>query len=339
MQVQQQPTQAFSSLLQQVIAQTNQQPAHNPLPTSHADANAIIALLSSIQHQLSSQQPTVNHQSANNSLNMNLILQPFQQSQHPNPTLNLLDTIRYNSAGGQAPSSAQLLGHSISSSVHALMSLYGLLMPQPTLPNTIVSAAMTQPNNMAVQTLLTLLHRVGEEDRQRRAQADAILHAIISAIGLFEDGNNMIDETDSQRGLVAALAQTLGSTGEATTPSVPLVSVIGVPNNGFAHPPQGWSPSLSGSNLSIQADSIHGVTGRRDDADAAGQLEEDDHAQTQNGPENGGGNEDGNDGAGKVDRLLSQRKRKSRDDDDDQYDTKDDSWNNRLRTRKKSPDK
>ena len=130
-QVQQQAiqTQAFSSSLQQVIAQTNQLLAPYPLQ----EANAIIALLSNMQAQLRSQQPSVpSHQRPLNQVNqpnntaansifqgflssnqqpllipqstpsqqlpvlnqsttdpliMNLILQPFQQTHHPNLTL------------------------------------------------------------------------------------------------------------------------------------------------------------------------------------------------------------------------------------------------------------
>ncbi len=165
------------------MAQTNQQPAHNPQP-SQADTNAIIALISnlisSMQRQLSSQQPSIPsqppvlNQSTNNPLNNNHILPLFQQSQHPNPTMSLLNTVLSIFTGGRTPSSAHLLGHSTTSSqsnaLHALMSLHGLLLPQRTLPNTNNSAAMAQ-------LLLLAMHRMGEIERERRTQADAINHA------------------------------------------------------------------------------------------------------------------------------------------------------------------
>jgi hypothetical protein len=157
-QVQQQPAQVFSSSLQQdVMAQTNQQPPPDPL-SSQADANNAITdlisnLISNIQRQhSSSQQPSIPsqqsvlNQSTNHPLNMNHILQSFQQRQHPNTTLNLLNTALSILAGGQAPSSTQLMGHHSPSSqsnnaAHALMSLCGMTLPQPTLPNANANAS------------------------------------------------------------------------------------------------------------------------------------------------------------------------------------------------------
>jgi hypothetical protein len=360
-QVQQQPPQAISSSLQQIMAQTNQLPPPNPL-SSQADANNAITdmisnLISNIQRQLSSQQPSIPNrqpmlnQSTNHPLNMNHnILHSFQQRQHPNsnPTLNLLNTALSILAGGQAPSSTQLMGHHSPSSqsnnaVHALMSLYGMTLPQPTFPNTITSAAMSQPNNIAVQTLLTLMHRISENERERRAQADAVNHAIISTIGQFVGGNNMINEAERQRRLVAALGQTHGSTGVANTPNVALGSgmTVGVPYIGAAQSQQVDAPPPPASNQNIQADSIAAIlqAARRDDA--ARQLEK---ARAQNNNPDNGAEEDGNDGGGKADGPLSPRKRKSPDDgqydgDDDNSWADDDSWNKRLRPRKKSPRK
>jgi len=321
-QVQQQPTQALSSLLQQVMPQTHQQPAHNPLPTSQADTNnPIIALISnlisSMQHQYSSQQPSIpsqqpvaNHALRLNNIDANNYLQLIQQSQHPNPTMSLLNTVLSISAGGQTPSSAHLLGHSTSSSqsnaLHALMSLHGMSSHQPALPNTNNSAAMSQ-------LLLLAMHRMGEEDRQRRAQADAINHAIISAIGLFVGGNSMTDEAGSLGGLVAGLAQTLGSTGETNASNVPLGSgiIVDAPNhNSVAHFQQvGAPPPPPAGNENIEAGSIAAIlqAARRDDA--AGQLG---YASAQNSNrDDGGDDEDGNGGKCKVDGLLSSRKRRS----------------------------
>ena len=67
--------------------------------------------------------------------------------------------------------------------------------------------------------------------------------------------------------------------------------------------------------------------------DAAGQLEDDDHARNDlddgNYEDNSNGDHEG--------RQLSRGKRKPP--DDDQYDTDDDSWTERLRPRKMSPRK
>jgi len=363
-QVQQLPAQAFSSLVQQVVmAQTNQLPAPNPLP-SQADANNAITelisnLISNVQHQLSSQQPSIPsqqsvlnqntnqpnnndanrilqgimssnqqpllsphstpsrhpelNQNTNNPLNINHILQSFQQRQHPNPTLNLLNTALSILAGGQAPSSTQLMGHpspsSQSNAVQALMSLYGMMLPQPTpLPNTITSADMSQ-------LLVLVLQRIVEEE-QRREQVDAILHAFILTIGQFVGGNSMTDEAERQR-LVAALGQTHGSTRETTAPGMTLRA----PYSSAAQFQQlGTPPPPSAGNVNIQADSIAAILQAARRGDVAGQLEDDDHAR--NGPDNGD-NENGNDD--REGRQLSH--------------VHDDSWTERLRPRKKSPRK
>jgi hypothetical protein len=253
-QVQQQPTQAPPLLQEQVaMAQTNQPPASNPMP-NQAVANAITGLLSNTQRQRSSQQPpsipsqqSVLNQSANqpnaytngilqsimgstllsqnsvptlqpvlshaNQLNTNLVLQPFQQWQPPQ-----LDTAPSVSVGSRAPFSDQLMGSSSpstqSNAVRALVSLYGMSSRAGTFPNTNTTPAMSQHDIMYVQTLLMLMHRLREEELQRRAQADAIIHnLIIATTGLISEGNNMIDEAERQNGLAAA---SIGSTGGAS---------------------------------------------------------------------------------------------------------------------------
>ena len=55
----QHPCQTISPLNQQVMAQTNHQPAPNPLQNSQLVTNATVALLSTIQHLLSSQQLSI----------------------------------------------------------------------------------------------------------------------------------------------------------------------------------------------------------------------------------------------------------------------------------------
>lgn len=99
---QQSSTQAFSPLLQQVMTQTNQLPASKPLP-SQTDANAATpGLISNIQRQHSSQQPTIpsqhsvlnrNTDNANNYSDTNSILEGTMGSNQqrlpsPYPTLS-----------------------------------------------------------------------------------------------------------------------------------------------------------------------------------------------------------------------------------------------------------
>jgi hypothetical protein len=277
-------------------------------------------------------QPVLSHA---NQLNANLILQPFQQWHLPE-----LDTALSIPAGSQAPFSDQLMGYSSpspqSNAVRALMSLYGMSSRAGTFPNTNTTPAMSQHDIMCVQILLTLLHRLGEDDRQRRAQVDALMHNLfIATTELISGGNNMIDEAEIQRRLVAALGQTIGSTGGTNAPNVPLGSgmTVSVPCNIPAQPQQAGTSTSSAGNLNIPADSIAATlqATRRGDA---GQLEGDVRAKNI-GPDNID-NEDGDSG-GNVERRHSPRKRKSPDEgygaDDD------DSRNKRLRPRKKSPRK
>jgi len=174
---QQQPNQASSSLLQQVLALINQSPPPNPPPSQ---ADAIADLITNIQRQRSSQQPSIpsQHSALNHQLNMNLNLQPTQQRQNPNPTMNLLNAALSILVGSQTPSAHQR------NAIQALMSLYGMLLRTGTFPNTNASPpAMPQLNNMPAQSLLMLIHRVCEDERQRRVQADATQNAIIANIG------------------------------------------------------------------------------------------------------------------------------------------------------------
>ena len=262
-------------------------------------------LLSS--HSTPGQQPVPNQPNQLSNVDANNHLQPFQQWSQPNPTLNhLLNTAPSILAGSQAPS-AQLMGYSSTSSrsdaIHALMSLYGMMLPQLTLPNTNTSAPMSR-------LLVLLMHRVAEEELQRRVQVDAIHEAIIATIGQIVGGNNVIDEAERQRRLVAALGQTLGNTGETNTSNVPLSNPSGmtvrVPHNTAAHSQQVGTPPSPGGNLDIQAASIAAIL----QAAAVGQLEEDALAQN-NGPDNsvdGAGNDEY-----KVNGPFSPRKRKSPD--------------------------
>ncbi len=243
----------------------------------------------------------------------NNYLQSFQQRQHPNPTVNLLNTALSILAGSQAPS-AQLMGYSSSSSqssaMHSLMSLYGMTVPQPTLLNSNTSAPMSQ-------LLVLAMQRVVEEELQRRAQADANFAIVTTIQWILGQGcvpNNSIVQT--QQGILPPSRQTLGSN-----------------NNDTVQPQQVGAPPPSAGNLNIQACSMAAILQAARRGEAAGQSEDGD-AHTQNGPDdngnvNGDNNDDDHEG-----RPLSPGKRKSR--DDDQYDdTNDDSWNERLRPRKK----
>jgi hypothetical protein len=143
-------------------------------------------------------------------------------------------------------------------------------------------------------------------------------------------GNNMIDEAERQRGLLAALGQTNGSTGETTAPNVSLGSgtTVRVPYSITVQPQQvGTLPPPAAGNMNIQANSIAAILQAARMGDVAGQPEDDDHAR--NGPDNGDNEDDNDDREG---RQVSPRKRKSP--NDDQYDADNDSWTKRLRPRK-----
>ncbi len=339
------------------MAQTNQPPAPNLL-TNQADANAITALLSNIQRQSTGQQSVLNlntnqpnnadgilqsimgsnqqpllsqntvpslQQPVLNNVDANSYLQPFQQWQPPNPTINLLNTILNNLVGGHQMSLDQLMGYSSPSpqinAERALMSLYGMVLPQHTLPITNTTPAMSQPNNVAVQTLLMLIRQVGEEELQRRAQVDAIQNAIMTSIGrsLGQDGFSNNNSMQTQQGVIPpSRQQTLGSN-----------------HDNFVQRQQvGTSPPSAGNgNLNIQADSIAAILQAARRGEAAGWLEEDDDAR--NGSDDSDSANEDNNGDNKE-RPFSARKRNSSSDDDADDD---DSWNERLRPRKKSPSK
>jgi hypothetical protein len=184
-QQQQQPNQATSSLLQQFFAQTNQLP-----PPDHPLSNqtgTIADLISHIQRQRSSQQPPSipSQQSAlNHLLNMDLNLHPFQQLQHQDPTLNLLKTALSILVGSETPSAQPYSpAPDQRNAIQALLSLYGMSSLAGTLSNSPPPPDISQHNNVAVQSLLMLIHRACEDERERRVQAVATQNAIIASIG------------------------------------------------------------------------------------------------------------------------------------------------------------
>jgi len=349
---QQQQHQTQTSPLRQVMAQTNQPPAPNPLPRqADGSADPISNIQRSRQQPLSSQQSILNqhsnqpniadannflqgivgnaisqnslanqqsllNQNANNHLlNMNLTLpplQPFQQWQHPNPTVNLLNNALNILVGNLTTSAPQMDYSPVTpqrDAIQALMNVYGMSSSSAggAYPNTNTAPTISQPDN-AIQSLLMLINQVCEDDRRRRAQADAVQSAIIASIVQILGVSNTIDEAESQRGLVAAPGQTLGSTGETTTPNVPLAThptgmTVRVPHAaaaGGGQMQQGIPPSSAG-NKNFQADSIAAILQAARSA-AGGQHEEDAETQIDEG---------------KDDRPHSPRKRKSPDGADD----------------------
>jgi len=266
-----------ASPLQQVMELTNQ-PSVPPNPLLPTQVDGIAALISNIQRSrlqssvVSSQQSVLNSQ-----LNMNHSLQPFQQWQHSNPTTNLLNTVLSVMAGSQA-ASAQLMGYSPpSSQSSSLLSLLTSSSTSGTYPNTNTTPTIFQSDNNAIQSLLMLVHRVCEDERLRLTQVNSTQNAIIATIGQLLGVSNTIDEAE-RRGLVAALGQALGSTGERTTPNpnVPLTTRhtgmnVGVPHaaasSGQMH--QSIQKSSPGS-LNFQVDrsaAILQATRRQDDDD------------------------------------------------------------------------
>jgi hypothetical protein len=313
-QVQQQHTQASSPLLQ-VVAQTERPPAPNPTPTQ-ADANAAItALLSNIQRQCSNQQPSIpSQQSVLSQLNTNLIRQSFQQWQHPDPTINLLNAALSILVGGQTPS-AQLMRYSPVSqqrdAIQVLTTLYRMSSHAGAFPDTNTTLDVSQPNNnMAVQSLLTLLHQVGEDKRQRRANADAIRNATIATIGQILGVNNMDPAAPTAQGQVLRRNDGATSLNVHVPPRNPTGMTIRVPHHIAAQTHQGIPPPSAGS-LNFHADPIAAILQAA--RGEAGQLLKGD-AQTQNGQDNLSDNDDNDEGKDDHDeRPLCPRKRKSPD--------------------------
>jgi hypothetical protein len=350
---------------QQVMVQLNQQympapPAQNPLP-SQAHANAIADLISNMQRSTqpststqppgqneltnqmnianaistlqnivgNNQHPVSNHASQLNNNNV----QSFQQWQAPNPTLNLLNSV-LNMAGGPL-SSAQMMGRypvpsSQNTAVNALMSLSGMLQ-QPSLSNTNTTrpasgtsvATAPQTNDAtSVISLLLVLQRFAEEEYQRRAQVDAIQNAIMSTIlrilGQGVPNNSTAQPPQQAAGAPPPQRQSIGSNNINIAQSQ---QVLGAPH-----------PSV-GNN--IQADSIAAILQAAQRGDAMAQPGEDARVQNNRAANNStsDSSEDVNEDDNAEDGLRSPRNQKS----PDHYDADDDSWNDRLRPRKKSP--
>ena len=350
---------------QQVMVQLNQQympapPALNPLP-SQAHANAIADLISNMQRSTqpststqpqgqneltnqinianaistlqnivgSKQHPVSNHASQLNNNNV----QSFQQWQVPNPTLNLLNSV-LNMAGGPL-SSAQMVGRypvpsSQNTAVNTLMSLSGMLQ-QPSLSNTNTTrsasgtsvATVPQTNDAtSVISLLLVLQRFAEEEYQRRAQVDAIQNAIMSTIlrilGQSVPNNSTAQPPQQATGAPPPPRQSVGSNNTNIAQSQQVLGAL--------------HPSV-GNN--IQADSIAAILQAAQRGDAMAQPREDTRVQNNRTANNStsDSSEEVNEDDNEEDGLRSPRNQKS----PDHYDADDDSWNDRLRPRKKSP--
>ena len=301
-------------------------PNPNPLSSSNdtiADLISTIQRISQQQQQqqqtpISSQQPILNQNTdqpePDNAAAISILQsllgnnqQSFQQFQQVNPTMNILNNLF---RGGQQPSPAQPMGYSSlpsqgnSNAVHPLMSL---LSQQQMYPHQNSTAAMSHLNNdMAVQSLLMLLHRVGEEERQRRAQADATQNAIIATIVQILGANSTIDGAGRQRGL------------ELESRSIPTGMTVRVPYNDAGHPWQVGMPPSAAGNHDVQAPSqIAAILQAARRENAAEQLEVEDARAQDNSPDSSGDVDDDNDeGEGRCEhdeQPLSSRKRKSPD--------------------------
>lgn len=263
----------------------------NPANTQ-AQADALTALLSSFQRN--NEQTPLQYQQ---SIRENSIL---QGRIHPNPAMNLVNTAVNNLAGDEV-SLAQMLGNfnntPQSNTITALLS--SMLPAQPTFFNTSSTA------------LLMLLRQIGEENRQRRAQADAIQNALMTAIGgILGRGVIRTDEEESQRRAISALGQMLGGI-----------------NNNVAPNHQGIPSPLRAGNLNVQADPIAAILQPARMSETR-QLKEDNQARKSNG----GDNYDG-DHKNETQPLPHWRKRKSP--DNDQYDSDDDCRNESRRPHKR----
>jgi len=299
-QVQQQQVKQQQPQALPLLQQVMEQIKHQPAPNPLPNQSNTANAIADLISSIQRQQPSTSNQQPILNQNNNY-LQSFQQWQQPNPTMDMRNTL--DSLVGGQPSSAQLMGNAFPTStqnnaMHTLLSLYGTLLDSDT------PGAMSQPHYMDfLQSLLMVMQQVVEEELQRRAQVDAFQSALLTAIGRMVLGqgsgfpNNNMFQT--QQGIIPPSMQMFGS------------------NNNTAQPQQqvGLQPPSAASSVPVA----------RGDG-AAGLPDDDVHAR--NGLENG------ND-EGKADGPVSSRKRKSV--DDGQYDSDDDSWNERLRPRKRSP--
>ena len=305
------------ALLLQALAQTNQL-APNLLPRQTDALAALLYLFQRINQQTTfPNQQSIN---VNNILQGNVDgLQSLLPWQYQVPTIPQLNTALNNLAGGQW-SSAQLMGNSQQSTmsnaiiiIHALMSLSGIFPAQPTFPNTNI-INMPQ-SNVSFQSLLMMLQRLGDEERQRRTQANSTLNAIVVILDrILGQGESMIEE-ERRRRVISALGQILGSPGRS--------------NNTSTRQNQPGIPPSAG-NLNLQADATTDIlqNARRDEA-----VHNQEFVRMKNNSQ-----DDSDDEGDDQQDVGSLSSKKSPDDDkDDKHDDAADnrSLKDRLRTRKK----
>lgn len=285
-----QTEQTQASPLHQVATQTNYSSPPNSVPSQ---AVAVTALLSNIQH--SNQQIAASSQQQQ-SINTNSSI--LQGNAYGVQSTHQWQHHLANTAGGEMRSSP-----SSQSCINALMSLSGMILAQPTSHN---ASNATVPQ--VVQSLLMLMHQIGEEERQRRALADALLDTVMISIGrILGQRVEVMAQEERQRWVLELLGQTLvGRTAN---------------NYGAVQNQQGLDVAPQ------QGDETR--------------LEQDAHAQQNDGQRDDKVDDDEDDDENYDDddmqRPHSPGKRKKSSDDDelDQYYADDDSWNERLRPRKK----
>ena len=353
-----------SSLLHQFMSQLSQTqtPAINPLP-SLANANANPDNISNSQHSSqypstasqhsvninsanynrilqnivggSQQQPFPGQQSMpdqqplpnqsggqqNNSVGINNYLQPSQQWQYSNPAMNPVNVL-----GNNPFLQSNVLG--------ALIGLLSGLLSLPSVANMNTSPAESPINIMSVIPFLAMLQQLNEEEQRRRAQVDALNQTIIATLGHLVGSYNTGDGR-TQNGSLAALGH--GSTGitqnmQLTNPSG---MTVYVENNSTAQCPQQVDipPQSVGDSNNIRADSISAILQvARQRGDATEPFEVGPHSinnHANDNTHNKGQDGNGNEAVGQPPEVEQY----------DDYDGDDDSWNIRLRPRKKSPPK
>jgi hypothetical protein len=249
----------------------------------------------------------------------NIILQQYQ---HSNPTQDLLNAALSILVGSQTPATQLTSYPPISQqrdAIEVLMSLHDMLSRAGAFQDTSITPDMSQPNNVSVQSLLTLLYQVGEDERLRRAQADAIRNATIATIGQILGVNSMDAAVATAQGQVLRSSggtNTLNLHPRNPTGMTPTGMTIRVPHHIAAQTQQGIPPPSAGS-LNFNANPIAAILHAA--RSEAGQLLTGD-SRIQNGTDGVceiDANDEGNDNP--HERPLSTRKRKRKSPEDEGY--------------------
>jgi len=222
------------------------------LPSQQASqaADVIASLLSNIMQRSNQQPSTPSQQSstvANSILQGNIDWSSIQHPNHPTTNQLLGNAVNTFSAQQQQPPPPQQLGASYhsqqqSNPLSALMSLIWMLPNQPAATNT-----STTSTSQVAQSLLMLMHQIGEEDMRRRAQVEAIQSTLVSIIAVIISG---------QRGQMAAEYDRHQRISD-------LLEMVGRPNNIDALQNQEHASTSTSAHLNVQAP-------RRDEAEDQG---------------------------------------------------------------------